>query len=159
MGTVKPVSVDLTDNGVHEIHHPFISGRSVRTDDPVGMMQMLADVKEQASRLQVIATLLRIAIGNLASAEKTSRVITDKFAIKVVRPNETWDQSVLKNAWKSWPPAQKTYLRIATLAPNLVEIKKLEKSTGDDDFMQWREALLAARKPSNSPPTCTIEDL
>ena len=43
--------------------------------------------------------------------------------------------------------------------PNLVEIKKLEKSTGDDHFMQWREALLAARKPSNSPPTCTIEDL
>ena len=141
-----------------EIDHPF-GNRSASVDNVDEMWDLLALVKEQQQRLKEIEYSLRGCIGFLTEGtKKTRRDVGDKHTVKLSYPGDYWSQQVLKELARDEAEMSKLYLRIATYAPQLREIKKLESTTGNERFETYKAKILSARQPSTSPPTVSLEE-
>jgi len=150
------MDVDLQNEPI-TIEHPFVSQLTASSEDVDGMVELLQSVKDQIARLRDVERTLRTSIALHSKAEtKTSRIQGRRYRIKVVQPDPYWAQAELKEVWLKWDCA-KAYLRVATLAPNMREVKKLEAMSGSPEFERWKLKLLSARSESTSPPTITVE--
>lgn len=140
------------------IEHPYRSGWIASSDSVDQMADMLQTVKAEIERLRACEYALRNAIAAMATADtKTKRVAGQSFVCKVVMPDDYWEQSALKELWADMPDFARTYLRISSLAPQMVEVKKLANMSGTSELEIFKQKLLGARRPSNSPPTITVE--
>lgn len=140
------------------IPHPFRSGLVADRLDVDDLIGMYRGVKEECDKLRVYEMALRHAISTHAKGDqKTQRVVGFQYTVKLTYPDDYWTQAILKELWDEDPQQSKTYLRISQLAPNLREVKKLEAASGNERFEQYKQRLLSARQPSNSPPTVSIE--
>lgn len=141
------------------ISHPFRSGLVADRQDVDDLAETLKGVKSEIDSLRAYEILLRSAIAQHAKGEqKTQRVVGNRLTVKLTYPDDYWQQSILKELWEADPDQSKIYLRIATLAPNLREVKKLEAAHGNERFESYKKRLLEARQPSSSPPSVTIEE-
>lgn len=141
------------------IRHPFRSGLVADREDVDDLAETLRGVKAEIDSLRACEIILRAAIAEHAKGEqKTQRVVGNRLMVKLTYPDDYWQQSVLKELWEADPEQSRVYLRIATFAPNLREVKKLEAAHGNERFENYKSRLLSARQPSNSPPTVVIEE-
>lgn len=90
---------------------------------------------------------------------KTRRLRGDKYRIKVVLPGTSWDQATMKALWNDQYLLATKYLRIERLAPQKVEVNKLQNESGGPGFMQFRAALLSAETESTANPYITLEEV
>ena len=140
------------------VEHPYRSGWIASSDSVDQMADMLTTIKAEIERLKACEYALRNGIASMATADtKTKRVAGESFVCKVVMPDDYWEQASLKELWADVPELARTYLRIATLAPNMVEVKKLANMSGTSELEIFKQKLLGARRSSNSPPTITVE--
>ena len=143
---------------IEPLVHPRYPNAPVDATDIDGMALMLQMVTDEIGKLAALKNNLRLAMWNLTQGTaRTRRLVTDRFKLKLEQPPDSWQQSTLKELWKDDPDQSKTYLRVATLAPNLREVKKMEQASGNERFTQYRDKLLGARQRSGSPPTVTFE--
>ena len=141
-----------------EIQHPFNSMVFAHTDDVDEMWTMLDHVKFHLKCLRDVEYQLRNCIGFLTEGEaKTRRVVGKEHTVKLTFPSDVWTQSTLKELALDDADMSKLYLRIATYAPQMKEVKKLESTSGTERFEAYKEKLLSARQPSGSPPVVTLE--
>jgi len=141
-----------------KVFHPFRS-METGTSDIDGMCQMLMLVKDEMSKLRAYEHELRLAIDRLSTGDtKTRRVMGDKFEAKVVSAEPYWSQAIFKELVRDDPDQAKVYLRVATYAANLREVKKMEAATGNERFERFKMKLLSARTPSTSPATVTVTE-
>lgn len=147
------VNIDTTG-----IIHPF-RRREVDTENLDDLLGALNVVKTELAELREFERALREVVFRKSTGDtKTRRVISDRFEAKLTLPDDNWDQKVCKWAWANFPDLASVYLRIGTILPNLREVKKLESSSGDAEFLKFREVLLSARSPSTAPPTVSITE-
>lgn len=140
------------------IEHPYRSGWIARSDNVDEMADMLQTVKAEIEKLKLCEYALRNGIASLATAAtKTKRVSGERFTCKVVMPDDYWEQATLKMLWSGNQELAKKYLRISSLAPQMVEVKKLENTSGSSELEDFKHRLFGARRQSNSPPSVSIE--
>jgi hypothetical protein len=140
-----------------ELKHPFRrDAKDCQTVDQ--LLRLLQQLKHDQQELRACECMVRTELASRCQGDgKTRRIRGDELEAKVVMPNDHWQQTVLKQCAKTDAELSAVYLRIATYAPNLVEVKKMEGTTGNDRFESFKHLLLSARGPSNSPPTVTLE--
>jgi len=142
-----------------KITHPFIAHAVAKADNIDELCHLLSIVKEQSTRLKACEYECRSALALLTQGEtKTRRLKGDRFTAKLTYPGDNWSQGVLKQLVKEDPEQSILYIRVATYAPNLKEIKKLEACNGNERFEAYKTKLLEARSPSLSPPTVSFEE-
>lgn len=140
------------------IAHPFRSGLQVNRDNIDELVDLLQVVKNEIESLRSCEYSIRSALGAIAQGDrKTQRLRGDKHRVKITWPDDTWQQTTLKELWQADPQQSGIYLRIATLAPNLREVKKMEETYGNERFEAYKQKLLSARQPATSPPSVTVE--
>jgi hypothetical protein len=141
-----------------KIEHPF-RGFSIDASDIDQMADLLVAVQNEIKQLRVCEYLIRGQLGGMAEGElKTRRLKGETHTLRIEMPADYWDQGTLKELWKRDEMQAKEYLRIATLAPNLREVKKLENCSGNERFEKFKHDLLGARMPSSSPPRVVVEE-
>lgn len=143
---------------IDHLEHPFRPGQICSCDDVDSLAEMLEQVKSEAAKLKAYEYAIRNAIAaKRPGSTKTERVQGDRYVCKVVTPDDSWEQATLKRLWKADPMQSEVYLRIATLAPNLTEVKKMINTSGNERFERYKAELLGAKRPSNSPPSVSVE--
>lgn len=144
---------------VTEVAHPFRTDYRADADNVDALAEMYETVREEIARLRATESLLRVEIGKLATGDQnTQRLKGDRYTVKVTKPKDVWQQSILKELAEEDPMQSKLYLRIQSYAPNLREINKLEATTGNERFERYKEKILSARQPSTAPPNVSIEE-
>lgn len=140
------------------IAHPFRPALKVDRDNIDQLVELLQVVKNEIESLRSCEYSIRSALGAIAQGDrKTQRLRGEKHKVKITWPDDTWQQTALKELWQEDPQQSQVYLRIATLAPNLREVKKMEETYGNERFEAYKAKLLGARQPATSPPSVTVE--
>ena len=144
----------MSETLMPEIMDPM-TGEVINGRDPDAMCEALQRIQAQVAQLRSAELSLRHALGELAMSEaRTSHVVGRRFRATIERPAATWDNATLRRLWDEMPEAR-AYLRIERVAPALREIAALKKSNGPG-VEAFREALLAAEKPSTGAPTVRV---
>lgn len=111
------------------------------------------------SKLYAAKCAIRQALADRTEGDaKTRRVAGKRRLVKLEFPGDKFEQSILKEAWQSYPQFRDEYLRIAEIAPKLREVKKLENLSGDESLCCFRDIVLSANKGNGGAlPTVKIE--
>ena len=142
------------------IDHPYRTG--VRTDpsDIDAVCKSIEVVKEELAKLREYEHTLRYSLARISLDEtKTRRVKGNKYVAVLTSPDDYWSQAGIKQIEKvsEFHDWFNDFFRIATYAPNLREIKKMESTTGHPIFESFKAHVLACRTPSIGPPSVKIE--
>lgn len=136
----------------------MFDGEVVDRDDPDALIDAYEKVRQLETVVDALKGQLRKAIAQKTTGEnKTRYLVGRRRKAKVTFPADQWDQGKLKEAWHSFPRLRDDYLRIAKVDPKLVEVRKLERSTGDDSFNTFRDMVLGANRGPQGLPTVSIE--
>ena len=123
------------------------------------LIDCLERVNKHDSRIYACKQHIRMALAKLAEGEaKTRRVRGKRRRAKLEFPGSSWNQSILKEAWNSYPSLRDQALRIGTVDVRAREFAKIRNESGPADFEQFKGMILSAEKPSTAPPTVTIEE-
>lgn len=91
------------------------------------------------------------------SDAKTRRIEGENRKAKIERPDDAWDQSILKEIWNSFPKLCNQYLRIEQIGVKLVPYKQLMNTTGTEDIEQVKKMLKRANRGPMGTPRIKIE--
>lgn len=72
-------------------------------------------------------------------------------------PDDGWEQSVLKEAWNSFPGLREQALRIASISVQKREFTKMPNENGPAEFVTFRDMVKSANKGPSGSPTITVE--
>jgi hypothetical protein len=108
----------------------------------------LYDLKKQLAH-----TLCALTTGDL----KTRRIRGEQLCAKVEIPDDYWDQSILKEAYNSFPKFRNEFLRIESVGVRLREWKKLQGTTGPADMEAFKRMIGSANRGPSGTPKITIE--
>lgn len=139
-----------------------VTGELVELTDVDGLIDVFERVKkaqvELVEPLRFAEMTIRRALGNLTQGEtRTRRVAGRRRKAVVEMPGDAYDQSVLKEAFNSYPQFRDEYLRIESIAPKLREVKKLLGTAGPPELMQFRSMVEAANRGPIGTPTVKVE--
>jgi len=112
-----------------------------------------ADKFNYATKLRIRELLAEKTEGNA----KTRRVAGRRRLAKVTMPDDSWDQSILREAWNSYPKFRDEYLAISSLRVQSREFKKLVNTAGPPDLTTFRDMLTRANRGPQGVPTISIE--
>lgn len=132
--------------------------------DP-GNIDELAEAVIAAKRLLEVARQfeyqVRTAIASHAKFEgdcKTVRVRGDKYRLIVTLPDDSWDQAALRDIVEMHPGFAKDVIKPAGLKVAIREYKKIMNESGNEPFLEFKQALLAANKGKIGLPKVAIDD-
>lgn len=144
----------MPDNVIIDI----FDGRVIENDDADSLIDAYEQAKEAAEIIAQWQRKLRESLASLSEGDtKTRRVRGKRRVAKVVTPDNSWDQSILREAWNSYPHLRDEMLKIGTLNVKAREYKKAVNTSGPDDFNQFVGMLKDAERPATGLPTVTIE--
>lgn len=134
-------------------------GDYIDPEDP----DALVNAYERMDRYYREASRLRkeIALALLALTEgekKTRRVRGKTRRAKVTLAADSWDQSMLLEAWNAYPRYRDGVLKIGSIRVALREYAKLSNETGPKDFEQFRNMVTQANLGPTGTPRITIEE-
>lgn len=113
--------------------------------------------KRQLNDLKTFDRMLRERAVALTEGDaKTRRLRGKEHQAKVVMGDRYWDQSVLKEAWNSFPKFADKYLRIGSINPQLRECNKLASMTSDDPAFDTFKGMLLRAKENGSDGLATV---
>lgn len=88
---------------------------------------------------------------------RTRRIRGAERQAKVEMPDDYWDQTILKEAWNSFPKLRDEVLAIGSIKIRKREWKKIESATGDKTFETFRKMVGSANKGPSGTPRITVE--
>lgn len=138
-----------------------LTGSMVNTNDIDSLILGCLDAKQQLADLRSFEDTLRRKIGSLTTGDaKTRRVRGKTLQAKVEMPDEGWDQTILKEAWQSYPQLRDEFLKIGTVNVQKREFKKMLEMTSDDPaFKQFSHMLKASVREATGAPTVSLEEI
>lgn len=145
-----PVSTDA-------LLHPLTG--ELLEDDTDLLWEQYEESAEMIRRLYDFKARLAVRLAAKTTGEAKTRFINrhDQPRIKVEFPSDSFRQDIVREAWNAYPQFREPYLRIATLAVNLVEYKKLINEAGTPDFMMFRKILMDANQGPKGLPRISLE--
>lgn len=156
---VMPSPSEPSPPGEEYIYHPLSPGEIVEVDDIDGLIDLYeeldaVDKKVYGAKLRIREALARLTEGD----QKTRRVRGKRRKAKVEMPGPSWDQSILKECWNSYPDLAPEVMSISSLRVKLREFKKVVGTSGDDAFVNFRDMVTAANRGPVGTPTVKIEE-
>lgn len=152
------VPADASDPADAEIINPF-DGELVAVDDVDGLIDLYEKMKRVSDQAYGVMQLIRRAAGNLAKGDtKTRRLQGERRKAKVTRANDSWDQSILKEAFFSFPNLRDQVLKIDSVGVKLREYEKLKSTSGSPDVETFRDMVVRANRGVTGLPTIEIEE-
>lgn len=149
-----------TDKGGGEHVGVFDPGRKVYVDttDVDGLIGLYERADAQYKKALDVRRQCAHALEVLTEGDaRTRRVRGETREAQVVQPDDYWDQSMLFEAWNSYPKFRDEMLKIATLRVRLRIFKKAVNTSGPPDFEQFRNMVAAANKGPSGTPRIVIE--
>jgi len=138
--------------------HPITD--AIIADDPDSLIEAYQDIKAKGDQLYAVQIAIRTKLAAMTEGQseaKTRRVQGRRHKVKVEMPSPGWDQSILKEAWNSYPALRDQVLKIDTVGVKAREWKKLAETAGAPDVETFRDMLKSAIKPPSGVPTITVE--
>ena len=89
---------------------------------------------------------------------KTRRVKGNRRSAKVTMQDDGWDQSMLQEAWNSYPQHRNECLKIGAIKVKKREFNKLVNTTGKKDFEQFKAMVKQANQGPRGTPRITVEE-
>lgn len=130
-------------------------------DDVDQMIDAYQEMKAFGDRLYAAQIAIRTKLADITKGQteaKTRRVQGRRRKAKIEMPSPGWDQSILKEAWNSFPQLRDQCLKIDTVGVKAREWKKLAETAGVPEVETFRDMIKAAVKPPTGAPTITIEE-
>lgn len=140
-----------------EIECP-LTGEIIEPNDVDGLIDCYERLKLKND--QIYAVLLKIRLALAAQTEgdaKTRRVQGRRRRAVVEMPSESWEQSILKEAFNSFPQYRDQVLKIDTIGVKLREYKKLVNTSGPPDLTTFRDMVARANRGQTGTPTVKVE--
>lgn len=90
---------------------------------------------------------------------KTTRLAGRSRQAKVTFPSHGWNDSILREAWHSFPDLRDNFLKIKSVSVIAKEFAKLESMAIEDNkpLETFRSMLVAAVTSPTTPPSITVE--
>jgi hypothetical protein len=107
------------------------------------------------SRVQIAAALA--ARSPQTGGCRTARVRGDRRRAKIEFPEDSWNQSTLKEAYYAYPQFRDEFLTIASLRVRLREYGKAVRESGPEAFETFKGMLVAANRGAHGLPRIVIE--
>lgn len=125
-------------------------------DDLIDHLESLTDLSK---RMYAVQCEIRTLLEAKCEGDAVTRRVQGKHRrAKIVLPDESFEQSVLKELWNSHHDLAQQYLKIGTLNVQMKEFNKLRKTSTDQAALQFfRDAMTAASKGRSGLPTVTVE--
>lgn len=137
---------------LREATHPF-RGEVVNLEDVDSVCEMYEMVIDELAQMSNFRDILKGALTLFATTDsKTRHIKGSRYTATLTMPSDSWEQKTLKELWETMPELSRQYLRIAKIDPQLREVDKLTRTSGDMDLERFKSALLAARQPSRGLP-------
>lgn len=159
---VDELSHDSDAAALNEICCP-LSGELVQRSDADGLIDVLDRLqkyrREQGAAIYACELAVREALAALTEGDaKTRRIAGRRRKAKVEFAADSYDQTILREAFHAYPAYRDAYLKVESIKPKLIEIKKLTNTTGPADLMLFRDMILNANRGAVGTPTVTIEE-
>lgn len=140
------------------VFDPF-NGEVVEATDVDGLAALYEKMRSVESKIRACKDGIRQAVMALSEGDtKTRRVRGRNVTIKLTMPDDNWDQSILKEAYHSFPQFRDEFLRIAKVDPKLREVKKLASTASEDPaFTTFRDMVTRANRGPTGLPTISVE--
>lgn len=137
------------------------TGEVIDLSDVDAMAAAFERCKRIADQHYAARNMLGNALAALADGgdtkTKTRRVRGQRYRVKVEMPDDGWDQSMLREAWHSYPQHRESCLKIGTINVGLREWKKLTAESGPPDFELFRDMVRRANRGPSGNPRITVE--
>lgn len=135
-----------------------ITGEVVDKDDVDALISTYERSKRINDRCYAVMLEIRLLLAAKTEGDaKTRRVRGKTRAAKVEFPSDSWDQSLLKEAFHSFPQHRDSCLKIDSVGVQLREYKKLVNTSGTPDFNTFRDMVTKANRGQTGTPTVTVE--
>lgn len=136
-----------------------ITGELIDPENVDQMIDRLEAIQLKSSLYYAVTMRLRRAIAAKTEGDTvTRRIAGANRKAKIIMPDESFEQSILKELWNSHPILAAEYLKIERLAVKLREYKKLLTTSSDQaDFLFFKEALIRANVGRVGTPRIEIE--
>jgi hypothetical protein len=125
----------------------------------------LIDAYERYSAAEQVAKNARLQITAALAARspqtdgcRTTRVRGDRRRVKIEYPDDSWDQTKLKEAWHAYPGYRDEFLLITALRVKLREFQKMQREVGSVDYECFKALLRSACKGQTGAPRVVIEE-
>lgn len=132
----------------------------IDNSDPDSLIEAYAAYKEASDLIYSNLVNIRMRLAAMTegqSTAKTRRIQGKRRRAKLEMPSDGWDQSILKEAWNSFPQLRDQCLKIDTVGVKAREWKKLAETSGAPEVETFRNIIASAVKPPTGAPTVTIE--
>jgi len=141
-----------------EIDDP-LTGEIIDTDSIDAMLDRFDALDEFNRKLYGVLLALRRAIAAKTEGGGVTRRVAGRLRrAKVVMPDESFDQTKLKELWHGYPALAQEFLKIDTVGVRKREYAKLVGTASDqEDFCAFRDALKAANCGRTGTPKVFIE--
>jgi hypothetical protein len=161
--SASPVAADDSPDNDDSGPCPFLTHPitdAIIADDPDSLIEAYQDLKAKGDQLYAVQIAIRTKLAAMTEGQseaKTRRVQGRRHKVKVEMPSPGWDQSILKEAWNSYPALRDQVLKIDTVGVKAREWKKLAETAGAPDLETFRDMVKSAIKPPSGVPTITVE--
>jgi hypothetical protein len=140
------------------IDDPLEPGRWVDLGDAdalIGLYEKLDlfDKRVYTTKLRIREQLVQLSEGDA----KTRRVRGLNRVAVLSMPDDSWDQSILREAWNSYPDLADEMLAISSLRVKMREYKKAVNTAGTPAFNTFRDMLTSANRGPTGTATVKIE--
>ena len=143
---------------VSSIKHPF-RGSEADVMDVDQLCEMLVKVQEEKGRLQACEWELRSALAMLTDGDaKTRKVVGSKYRATVTWPPDRWNQATLAELYATDINRSWNYIAVGSYKPQLKNIGRMEATSGNAEFEEFKSVLLNARQRATSPPSVKVDE-
>lgn len=140
-----------------ELVHPF-TGEIIDPKNADQLIDAYEQLKEVSDRAYGMLTRLKLAMAELTEGSaKTRRLQGKRRKAKIEMPSDGWDQSILREAWHSFPQLREQVLKIDTIGVKMVEYKKLVNTSGAPEVETFRNMVTAANRGPCGNPSVKVE--
>lgn len=116
--------------------------------------------REMGRLLELFELRIRAFIQSCADGTgKTLRVRGRRHRIKVELPDDSWNQSKLKEAVRLHANMVEDWIRVSAYAVNMREWKKILNETGPADFEAAKKAILECNEGPRGPARISLEEV
>lgn len=141
-----------------ELVHPE-TGEVIDAADVDAMASAYEAARRKENELYAFRRMLAERLAVMTTGEsKTRRLRGQATRVKIEMPDDSWNNSLLKELWNSYPQLAVKYLRIERIGPQLREVKKLKNESGDVAFQMFKSIMLKANEGPRGTPKITIEE-
>ena len=138
--TKKPISTADVD-ALITLHEKMKTYRDQSRDTMLEIEEILFRMTEDGDDAQLVTRRLK---------GKTRTMIISLASV-------SWEQSILLEAWNSYPKLRNDTLKINTIGVKAKEYKKMTGTTGDKAYTQFKKMITAADRDRTGKPSFKIE--